>query len=251
MKGHQDSGTPMTLMQLASMNVEMDLAAKQMINKKIVSPVQYCIPGELWCCYIAGQWLTEQVATPHHKHINWILIKEYWDKKVHYKEGHKSMINYKMTSWAIQGLPKGQQRWAAKMAVQFLPYRMNMKRWQMQTEDKCPQCHQLEEGKDHITQCQVKEATEQWKTSLQQLDDWLQNTTNGGRNQTRTYLGFTKMEQGTTQHTDRGTITSGTRTRCSQMGLNAGRVYFQEVARTAAETLESIQIPQIQQTLDY
>jgi len=49
-----------------------------------------------------------------------------------------------------------------------------MKQWQMRTEDKCPCCHQPEEGKNNITQCQEEEATERWETSLQQLNDWLQ-----------------------------------------------------------------------------
>jgi len=93
MKGHQDMGTPTALMLLASMNVEMDLAAKRMINKETVGSLWYHIPGELWCCYIEGQWLMRQVATQIHRHISCITIEEHWDKKVHYKEGHKSMIN--------------------------------------------------------------------------------------------------------------------------------------------------------------
>jgi len=60
------------------------------------------------------------------------------------------------------------------MAARFLPYGTNIKQLQMQTEDKCPQCQQLAEGKDHIMQCQAEDALEQWEMLLQQLDDWLQ-----------------------------------------------------------------------------
>jgi len=82
------------------------------------------------------------------------------------------------------------------MMVQFLPYGTNMKRWQMQTEDKCPRCHQLEEGKDHITQCQVKEATKLWETSLQQLDDWLQTIQTEAGIRQELILGLRKWNKG-------------------------------------------------------
>jgi len=139
-----------------------------------IGPTCYHMLGEPWCCYIEGQWLMRQVAGHLREHINCITIEEHWDKKVCYKSGHKSMIDHKMANWAIQSSPKSQQRWASKTVAQFLPYGTNMKQWQMRTEDKCPRCQQLVEGKDHITQCQAEEANECWETSLQQLDDWLQ-----------------------------------------------------------------------------
>jgi len=100
-KGHTDFGIPTALTILASMNAEMDAVAKRMIDKEAVGPKRYKIPGELWCCYVEGQWLTQQVAAHLRVHINRITIEAHWDKKVHYKTGHKSMIDYKMAGWAL------------------------------------------------------------------------------------------------------------------------------------------------------
>jgi len=49
------------------------------------------------------------------------------------------------------------------------------------------------------------------------------------------------MEQRTKQHTDGGgTITHSKGTRSGRLGLNARRVYFQDMEGTTAATLESI-----------
>jgi len=61
------------------------------------------------------------------------------------------MVDYKMAGQAIQGLPKAQQQWVAKLAACFLPYVTNMKRWKLQQEDCCPRCHQPMETKAHLT----------------------------------------------------------------------------------------------------
>jgi len=43
-------------------------------------------------------------------------------------------------------------------------------------EDQCPQCHQLAENKEHITQCQDPTAASHWESALETLDDWLKAT---------------------------------------------------------------------------
>jgi len=62
MKIHQDSGIPMVLTRLASMNVEMDSIAKWTIDKEVVGPIRYKLTREPWCCYTEGQRLMCQVA---------------------------------------------------------------------------------------------------------------------------------------------------------------------------------------------
>jgi len=53
------------------------------------------------------------------------------------------------------------------------------------------------EGKDHITQCQAKEATEQWETSLQQLDEWLQTQQREAGIRQELILGLRQWNKGT------------------------------------------------------
>jgi len=48
-----------------------------------------------------------------------------------------------------------------------------MKQWKLQTEDKGPQCHQPNENKLHLNQCQDPSTIETWGLVLEKLDDWL------------------------------------------------------------------------------
>jgi len=84
------------------------------------------------------------------------------------------MMDFEMAGRALRSLPKAQQQWASKTAAQFLPYGTNMKRWNLRTDNQCPRCHQPSKGKNHLTQYQATGAQEQWETTLQTLEDWLQ-----------------------------------------------------------------------------
>jgi len=95
---------------------------------------------------------------------------------MHYKQGHKSMIDYEMAGQAIQNSPLERQCWVTKTTAQFLLYGTNMKWWNQREEDRCPRCHQPAESKNHLTQCQAPSAIEQWKKVLQSLDDWMQKS---------------------------------------------------------------------------
>jgi len=75
------------------------------------------------------------------------------------------MIDYEMAGQAIQNSLLACQCWVAKTAAQFLPYGTNMKQWNQQEEDRCPQCHQPAELKNHLTQCQAPSTIEQWNNS--------------------------------------------------------------------------------------
>ncbi len=85
------------------------------------------------------------------------------------------MIDFEMAGRAIRGSPKAQQHWVAKTAAQFLPYRKNMRQWNLQQEDKCPQCQQPEENKSHIMQSKAMEAQQNWDKALKQPDEWMAN----------------------------------------------------------------------------
>jgi len=117
----------MALTRQAWMNIEMDELAKQTIDHDADQPTRYCIPEEPWCCYIAGTRVVKNIEEKLRSHINNVIIEEHWDKKMRYKQGHKSMIDYEMARQAIRNSPPVLQRWVTKSAAQFLPYGTNMK----------------------------------------------------------------------------------------------------------------------------
>jgi len=83
------------------------------------------------------------------------------------------MVDFESAGRAIQGLPKAQQRWVAKSAVNFLPHRTNMRQWNLRQEDTCPRCQQEAKNKHHITQCPAQTAQTNWEEAIKQLDQWL------------------------------------------------------------------------------
>jgi len=53
-KGHQDMGTTTVLPRTAWMNIKMDMAAKEKVDKNQTKSRAWHIPGEPWSCCIAG-----------------------------------------------------------------------------------------------------------------------------------------------------------------------------------------------------
>lgn len=116
-KGHQDSGQITALSQLATMNVEMDAAAKQRIKVGNLGLKRYQLPSKPWVCYKEGNRVITKIAAMLKEEINKITIEEHWEKKKRYKAGHRSMMDFKMAGRALRSLPKAQQCWATKTAA--------------------------------------------------------------------------------------------------------------------------------------
>ncbi len=54
-KGHQDMGIMTVLPRLAWMNIKMDMAAKDKVDKNQTESGGWHILGEQWSCHITGQ----------------------------------------------------------------------------------------------------------------------------------------------------------------------------------------------------
>jgi len=99
-RGHQDDGVMTALTRQAWMNIEMDELTKKTIDPAATQPTRYHIPGEPRICYAAGKRLVKNITGKLRSYINKLTIKDHWDQKVCYKQGHKSMIDYKMAGQA-------------------------------------------------------------------------------------------------------------------------------------------------------
>jgi len=89
------------------------------------------------------------------KHLNSLIIVNLWATKQRFKIG-MDQINWEMVEKVMIALPKLKQRWAAKLAANFLPHRNNMTCWKLCMQSTCPRCSCPVEDKDHITQCPVE-----------------------------------------------------------------------------------------------
>jgi len=110
------------------MNVEMDKVAQQTIEVGTQGPARYQILGQTMGMLYEQQATDIQNCNKLRDQINTITIKAHWDKKIQYKTGNCSMMDFEMAGQALQSLPKTQQQWVAKSVARFLCYGTNMKR---------------------------------------------------------------------------------------------------------------------------
>jgi len=109
-KGHQDTGSIMALLQLAWMNIKMDALAKDTIDHQKQGPTRYQLGKEHWVCYIDGRQQVKQLTTSLQEHINQQTLKEHWANKQQYKRGIAKMVDHEMVGQAIRSLPKKAQQ---------------------------------------------------------------------------------------------------------------------------------------------
>jgi len=177
-KGHQDNGQSLALSRTGWMNIEMDDRVKQKDKQPYHGPETYTIPFKGWKCNIQGHRITKNLPTRLGDYINGITIQHHWASKRRYGNGTADMVDWEATDIAMRTTPMVLRCWVSKSAAKFLPYGVNMKRWQTRLSAQCPRCQEHNETKQHLFQCQVVETKKQWDTTLQQLDKWLkaQNT---------------------------------------------------------------------------
>jgi len=176
-KGHQDTIQSLALLHTAWMNIKMDAKAKQQAKIPYHGLSQYTIPYEDWQCLIQGQCIIKQLPSKLREHINEITIQNHWAKKHRYNKGTAHMSNWDTANQAMQSIPMAHHHWVAKLSSRFLPYyRVNMKRWNLQTSNHCPQCHEPVETKTHIHQCQATDTKCNGK--LHCKDNWMMQVQN-------------------------------------------------------------------------
>jgi len=71
----------MVLPQLAWMNINMDLQAKQALSAENQTARQEKIPFEGWTCSIEGRWPTKHLTENLRRHLNGQNLLNYWQTK--------------------------------------------------------------------------------------------------------------------------------------------------------------------------
>jgi len=166
----------MALPHLAWMNIEMDGVAKNTVS--LDGPLEQ-IEGTLYegsVCTIEGHRIVKNLTAALQKHLNGLILLNHWANKQRFKTGMDQNINWEMAEKAMLGLPKPKQRWAAKLAANFLPHGKNMKCWKLHMQLQSPRCPCLVEDKDHIIQCPAESAKAKWNKALTELDNWMEAT---------------------------------------------------------------------------
>jgi len=175
-KGHQDQGIPTVLSRLASLNVQMDMAAKAKLLATRPTEGDHRIPFEGWICVLEGQRLVKNIKESLRNHLNGKIILNHWAMKERFSATTMQAINWECSDKAMKALPQAQRQWVAKAASKFLPDGKNMLRWGLRSKAQCPCCSYPIEDKDHIFKCPAESAQTRWNQSLKELDQWMQST---------------------------------------------------------------------------
>jgi len=69
-KGHQDTGATTILLQMAWMNIEMDMATKQKVDSTMPYSGPWKMSGEPWSCKIEGQKLVRNIERQLWEHMH-------------------------------------------------------------------------------------------------------------------------------------------------------------------------------------
>jgi len=135
MKGHQDMGTMTVLPRQASMNIEMDMAAKEKVDKNQMESGAWHIPGEPWSCQITGQKLVKNIEKQLWEHMMMEPIMTYWKTKGKVTEPKMPM------DWESMGTAMMEsstvEKWACKFTTGFFGHE-KMSQWKIQSSTQCP-----------------------------------------------------------------------------------------------------------------
>ena len=171
--GHQDEQTPIHLLsQEAKKNIEMDLAAKQLVTTVINSGTkipQYCnhpapMPIHKWQQFHISQEYSDTLYYMIYKK----KMQQYWMDKKSISKGKIDTINYTGMSRGMKAMTVTLKHFASKWMLQSIGIGKNMQRWQLRNDGYCPYCTDPTEDTTHILLCKHEDSRSAWKEQLQQ-----------------------------------------------------------------------------------
>jgi hypothetical protein len=84
-------------------------------------------------------------------------------------------VNWEAIDSVTSHFPPLYKLWMSKHVSGFFGMGKMMKHWQFWNHQKCPCCQHIKEDKAHLLNCPNQFCIDQWNTSVQGLDEWLQD----------------------------------------------------------------------------
>ena len=171
-RGHQDDKKEYEdLDRLAQINVDMDLAAKTLLDKvnqdrALVFTAFQSHPDSLPLISVHGKIVCHEVKNSIYNIIAEKKIIEHWIDKGRFTKIGNSIIDWRANARAMKLSHGGRKRFVTKWGNEWLGTGKNMKRWKLRHHGYCPFCLKEEENTNHILSCQHKDATTIWNKEL-------------------------------------------------------------------------------------
>ena len=170
-KGHQDTFPGQHLDRWATLNIEMDLAAKRRLRKELQlpSPVkQILIEGEPSKIFLGGKKVTKDLAKRLFMHCEGAKLSTYWaSRRLGPLAQHH--IDWQSCGRASKLLSIGARVGKTKRVSGFIPVGKCMLRWKFWDNDRCPRCGNPEDAR-HVLQC--SQSQDAWTTVWSNLTQW-------------------------------------------------------------------------------
>ncbi len=128
-RGHQDTGNPTVLTHDTWLNVEVDLIAKETVNKPFVSPQFHKLPGNPWGCYMEKRCIIKQLDSELRRFINGKATLQYWSQQKQCDKDTLNKVDWMLLGRAMRGIPLAKRRWASKQMSSHFAHGKNMVCW--------------------------------------------------------------------------------------------------------------------------
>ena len=165
--GHQDDNPYATLDRWATLNVEMDLAAKAYWHETAGLPVQRS-PNTAIACWevsIGGDSICRNLDLAIKDHCCSKGIVEYWTKKKRYGSRTSQDIDREAMGDAMREVPKGRRHWITKHSAGECGVGTVMVKRKERDVPDCPRCGR-EEDAPHVRSCRDEAAIDRWTNAI-------------------------------------------------------------------------------------
>ena len=99
--------------------------------------------------------------------------RTYWQKKMRIPTHLRESVDWESIGNAFAKLPKNKQKEVLKWNTGFCGTGVALLQRKHATSAECPGCHHPKEDTVHILQCPASEATKEWNTAVEKLEQWM------------------------------------------------------------------------------
>ncbi len=172
-KGHQDDHKSASeLDRWATLNVEMDTAAKQHMHIAKRSPRHFLVANEPWSVWCNGQKITSNFTETIYDLVHSDDAKTYWSKKDEITTGAIDDVDWEAINKAMIETRRPRRVFITKHACGMCGVGKFMKRWKQRQDSACPRCGEMEDAANVWT-CHGAGADDLWESSVEALEGWL------------------------------------------------------------------------------
>ena len=176
-RGHQ-SRLQCEQSQLARMNSEVDLMAKQFLSHCIQNPdisIKETLGGIHWSLIINGHVVVKNIDTAIQEQIHGSQLRAHLCTKYEWSQEMCDRIDWPSIARASSSDTTSDSLWKMKMASGFVPTGNRMLLYKKWKNDLCPRCRSCQETISHMLSCNEAGATIARMKRIREFKRWMES----------------------------------------------------------------------------